>query len=456
MPPKCRTETGRKWKDAEQAPEDAAANAEQTGFVARQKRCDSPPSMTAQLSTMDPRFRWFLMAVGVWIVGLLLLFVLGSIFSTLTLRSIERNSSLITVSAREMALRRMYRAIITVAGLYYYISLPMVILLLVMAEVSIVYAHDHARSEAIRNLLAMLAVGPILTLFDIIRSLVVRGRGEKDRLLTREEAPAIWTLAEDVAERVGTRPFEQIRLTWGSEIGVEEKGTRKDKAHDKADRILVLGVAALNGFRTNAFRAALAHEYGHFMHRDTASGMGRLADIHMANVRSTMGKLEFWNVGLWLLYPYTSVFRRITRGALRLQEVLADRTAALNYGADAFEEGLRHVIRRSVEFTHLASKEIDRILKHGWPMQNLYDLVPTPEDNASIEAKIDKTLRSRAAEDDTHPIPLHRFHFVHQMNRLQPATDDTLVWDLFKDRAAITTEMTKLFARPPQGRRCRE
>jgi hypothetical protein len=136
--------------------------------------------------------------------------------------------------------------------------------------------------------------------------------------------------------------------------------------------------------------------------------------------------------------------------------VLADRTAALNYGADAFEEGLRHVIRRAVEFTHLASKEVDRILKHGWPMQNLYDLVPTPEDNASIEAKIDKTLRSRAAKDDTHPIPLHRFHFVHQMNRLQPATDDTLVWDLFKDRAAITTEMTRLFARPPQGRRCRE
>ena len=42
------------------------------------------------------------------------------------------------------------------------------------------------------------------------------------------------------------------------------------------------------------------------------------------------------------------LFRRITHGASRLQEINADRVAAGVYGKEAFEEGLRHVIRRDV------------------------------------------------------------------------------------------------------------
>jgi hypothetical protein len=47
---------------------------------------------------------------------------------------------------------------------------------------------------------------------------------------------------------------------------------------------------------------------------------------------------------------YFRVFLRITLGASRLQEILADRYAALAYGAQNFIEGLRNVIRQSVQF----------------------------------------------------------------------------------------------------------
>jgi len=45
------------------------------------------------------------------------------------------------------------------------------------------------------------------------------------------------------------------------------------------------------------------------------------------------------NVAFHFLRPYLFLFRRISHGATRLQEVLADRAAARIYGAQPFEEG---------------------------------------------------------------------------------------------------------------------
>jgi len=47
-----------------------------------------------------------------------------------------------------------------------------------------------------------------------------------------------------------------------------------------------------------------------------------------------------------LLRIYHFIFRRISYGATRLQEVLADRIAASKYGAAAFESGLKHVMKK--------------------------------------------------------------------------------------------------------------
>jgi Peptidase family M48 len=71
---------------------------------------------------------------------------------------------------------------------------------------------------------------------------------------------------------VSTRPIDEIRVTPGCDLAVYEKGGFREKMQDRAKRILILGVGALNGMRQNAFRAVLAHEYGHFSHRDTAGG----------------------------------------------------------------------------------------------------------------------------------------------------------------------------------------
>src|SRR5205807_888086 len=106
------------------------------------------------------------------------------------------------------------------------------------------------------------------------------------------------------------------------------------------------------GLRVEAFRAVLAHEYGHFLHRDTAGGDVALrVDATMREFAAAMarrGQLAWWNIGWQFVRLYHLIFRRITHGASRLQEINADRVAARRRGKPALGEGRRHVIRRDL------------------------------------------------------------------------------------------------------------
>ena len=219
---------------------------------------------------------------------------------------------------------------------------------------------------------------------------------------------------------------------------------------EKGKRILILGTGVLNGFRANPFRAVLAHEYGHFAHRDTAGGDAAFrVNNDMMKFATAMvysGQAVWWNVGFQFVRLYHFLFRRISFGASRLQEVLADRKAAALYGSAAFEEGLRPVVRRSVEFNHLANQEIGLASATGGNVHNSYDLSleeESSEEKSSIDSEVEKSLNRKSSEDDTHPSPAERFRFIRGIAHSSANFEESsLVWDLFVNRPAITTEMT--------------
>jgi Zn-dependent protease with chaperone function len=381
-----------------------------------------------------------------WIAGLILLFVAGKTLSALTLGSIERNiGSNAEIGSRERTLRRIYRSVINAAAFYYYLSLPIVVLLLLAIVGSVFYAFTLAGQIPIR-LMLILGIGTIVTIYKMVHSLFIKiKQQDPGRSLNPSEAPRLWQLVHDVANDVGTRPIEEIRITPGTEVAVYETGTPKEKAHDKGRRILILGVGVLNGFRIDAFKAVLAHEYGHFAHRDTAGGDAALRVgndmMKFAWSMAYAGQAVWWNMGFQFVRLYHFLFRRISFGASRLQEVLADRTAAIRYGGGAFEEGLRHVIRRSAELIHVANREIGLARTTGSQLHNLYDAAP--EDDSSLEEEIERTLNRKTSEDDTHPSPADRFRLVRQIAvPLALPEDPTMVWDFFTNRNGITSEMT--------------
>ncbi len=384
--------------------------------------------------------------VGAWIVGLTALFLIGKLMSRRTLASLERANPNSPTSGSELTLRKWYRQLINVAGFYYYISLPVVIFLVIIVAASIIYAFLMMGRIPIK-LVALLVIGALITIFTLIRSLFIKVESaDPGRSLNYDEAPGLWDLTRTVAAAVNTRPVDEIRITPGTELAVYEKGTMRERSQDKAQRILILGIGVLNDFKQNGFRAVLAHEYGHFTHRDTAGGdvairvnndMMKFAHAMIENEQATA-----LNVAFQFLRIYHFIFRRISHGATRLQEVLADRVAALQYGPLAFEEGLTHVVRKSVEFHHLAVKEIGASVEGQRALQNLYEL--RVEQNSDLQEQIEASLNRETSEDDTHPCPNDRFRFTRRVAGANESPATGMVWDLFANREALTNEMTSL------------
>ena len=384
--------------------------------------------------------------VALWIVGLGLLFLVGKLMSRKTLRSIESGDPNASATSSDITLRKWYRILINLAGFYYYISIPVVIFLVILVAAAITYGFFMAGRIPIK-LVAILCIGALVTVYKMIRSLFIKIESEDPgRSLSYEEAPGLWDLARTVAAAVGTRAVDEIRITPGTDLAVYEKGSFRERTNDKAKRILIVGGGVLNDFEQTGFRAVLAHEYGHFSHRDTAGGDLAIrvnADMmKFAHAMMLSGQAVWWNVAFHFLRIYHFIFRRISHGATRLQEVLADRVAAKMYGPKAFEQGLTHVVRKAVEFEYLASKEINESTNSRRALQNLYELQPT--DNPDLEEEIKQSLSRKTSEDDTHPSPTDRFRFTSRIVTTGEQSVSGKVWDLFKDREGLTSEMTKM------------
>lgn len=412
--------------------------------------------LDAGIHTRVTAYRLLIYAVALvvaWIIGLVGLFLIGKLMSKRTLRSIEDADPNATAGSSELSLRKIYRRLISIGGFYYYLSIPFVIFLVIAVAGGITYASFVAGQIPIK-LILVLDVGALITSYKMIRSLFIKlEREEPGRALTQDEAPELWALTRRVAETIGTRPVDEIRITPGTDVAVYERGSRREKANDQGHRILLLGLGVLNGFEINGFRAVLAHEYGHFSHRDTAGGEVALRVnedmIKFARAMVLSRQNVWWNLGFQFLRIYHFIFRRISHGATRLQEVLADRVAAAKYGAAAFEAGLRHVIQKTAEFNVTATREIRESAQARRALQNVYEL-PAVATNEAAQAA-EESLNRKTSEDDTHPSPNDRFRLTRKIVLQTEPPVSGMVWDLFKDRVALTTEMTAFIEKQVQS-----
>jgi Zn-dependent protease with chaperone function len=425
------------------AAEDEIKKAERTGLPAQMAQ----PLLDSGIHTRATAWRWVhygLYTLAAWVCGLFLLFLAGKTFSKLTLSFIEKVDPNSSLSGSETVLRRYYRRLINIAGAYYYVSLPFVIFLVLAVAGSIVYGFLVLGHIPIK-LVLFIVIGALVTVYKMVHSLFVRvNTKESGRSLSPEEAPGLWSLTREVAEKLGTRPLDEIRVAPGTEMAVYEGGSSRDRRTDAGRRTLVMGLGLLPGFDQNSFRAVLAHEYGHLSHRDTAGGEVALRVnqdmIKFAYAMAYAGQAVWWNIAFQFLRLYHFLFRRISHGATRLQEVLADRAAARLYGSQPFEEGLRHVVRRQIEFNHFTGREIEDALKSGRALQNVYAFEVQPE--KELEEAIDNAINRQTCEDDTHPSPLDRFRLVSRVVCQNQAAPSGPMWDLFANREALTKEMS--------------
>jgi Zn-dependent protease with chaperone function len=406
-----------------------------------------------------------------WAAGLVLLLLLGLVLSRMTLSAVERASPEATAEpgGGVRVLRRVYAVVLAVTSLYFYVSIPMVLLLVLGAAGALFYAFWVIGRIPIK-LVIIVAIGVLVTIWAMLKSPFIRRRDEDPgQLLEEHAAPGLFAVLRDVAAKVGTRPVDAVYLVPDATVAVLERGSLLRRMTGRSQRCLVLGLGVLEGMSDNQLKAILAHEYGHFSNKDTAGGDLALhvrTTIHGSAEAMAAGGAAAWYNPAWLfLNGFYRIYLRVSQGASRLQEVLADRWAAVTYGARAFADGLRHVIRRAITFDLQADREVSLAMNEDRPVRNLYrltadELEPAPSTpgeggehyvpttsveslDEAIELAYEEAMGEPGSAYDSHPAPRQRIAWV---ERLQGApdvpSDGAPAWSLMGDRELLEQAMT--------------
>ncbi len=384
--------------------------------------------------------------LGYWIAGFAVLLIAGVILSAVAMRAARKPPQDIADNASGMStiVRRIYQGVLFLSCAFYYLSIPIVITLVIAAGGGIIYAFF-----ALGRIPVKLVIGVVVvvgaTVISMIKSLFVRPSDEEPgKKLELAKHPRLHKLLKDVAKRIGTRPVTNVYLTPGTEVAVMQRGK------GKRERCLILGIAALDGLMIRPFKAILGHEYGHFTNRDTAGGAFAISvrnSLHAtAYALATSGVARWYNPAWLFLNGFNRVFLRISEGASRVQEVLADRWATFTYGADAFEAGLRHVIERSVRFDAHARAALNEVIKQKQPLTNLYTYQPAEAAKETDLAKaVHEALNRKVSAYDSHPAAAERFKIVRALPvcpRRPEADDELAAWTLFDNPTELQHAMT--------------
>ena len=417
------------------------------------------PENIAGMRTFTRDSRPLLVRVGsvawrvaaVWAGVLVALLIAGLVLSAVVLRNSERLAC--TPVGQELKfskkLASCYRFVLWASCAFYYLSVPLVLAAVIAVPVLVILACLYVGHIPVR-LVILAVIIAFVTIGSVIKSLFVRGRdedpGDKLDLATQ---PRVKALLDEVAGRLGTRPVDNVYLTPGTEVAVVERGGLRKQMAGQTERCLILGIAVLEGMRIRALRAVLAHEYGHFINRDTAGGGFALAVrrslLTMARHLAVGGAATWLNPAWLFLNGFYRVFLRISHGASRLQEVLADRWAAMLAGGSSFEEGLRHVIARSVRFDDHANAAIKEVVDSKAALANLYRFAPVAvSDEKKISGAIETSLNAKPSGYDTHPAPAQRFAWVRAIT-VKESSDpawEAEAWTLFDNRELLERRMT--------------
>ncbi len=393
-----------------------------------------------------PLWLRIVLGLGYWFLGFAVLLIAGAILSFVAMRAARKPPVDVSDNASGMstAVRKIYQGVLFLSCAFYYLSIPIVIMLVIAAGGGIIYAFFELGRIPVKLVIGVVVIVGA-TVVSMIKSLFIRRSDEEPGTkLDLAKHPRLHTLLKNVAKRIGTRPVTNVYLTPGTEVAVMQRGK------GRSERCLILGIAALDGLAIRPFKAILGHEYGHFTNRDTAGGAFAMTvrnSLHASAYALAMNGVAKWYNPAWLfLNGFNRVFLRISEGASRVQEVLADRWAAFAYGADAFETGLRHVIERSVRFDAHARATLNEVIKQKQPLSNLYTYQPAePLREPDMKKAVHDALNRKSSAYDSHPAAAERFEIVRSLPvapRRAEADDEQPAWSLFDNPTELQHAMT--------------
>lgn len=182
----------------------------------------------------------------------------------------------------------------------------------------------------------MIMMGLVASAVFLYQILLVReDRSLKGIILTPQSAPLLFREIEEVARQVNIRlpATLKVRLIMEANASLAEMFQWRRL---RFEPVLTVGLLTLYAVNISELRAILAHEFAHLQNRDNMflrfirQALETLEDILKSYILYTL-----WVPGLllqYLVWKYLQLLAWASRRAIRRQEYMADKTAALAYG----------------------------------------------------------------------------------------------------------------------------
>ena len=352
-------------------------------------------------------------------------------------------------SRREVWLERFYLVMLSLGLLVFYASVPVVALGLLAVTLAIFgfllvlrvihYGVLYRGFWATWNVLRCAFMGP--------------NRGVLGIEATKDKHPRLFDTLRAVAEHLQTRPVDTVYLTPSSSISVYQDGSGPFGLLGGRRRVLQIGISTLPLLTRGEFKAILAHEYGHFTHRDPF--YGRFIFQVSASLASSLevmsaagGILNYVNPFYWFWWLYLRAYTLLSTGFSRSREFLADRRAAIAYGKQAFVSGLTKVSVDGVLFESTVYANVRDMLSQRKMFTNVFDAFRQFREGSEIvesrERMLEEIRRTAPRWFDTHPTFSERIAAVADFPDVAPDADSGPAVELLSDHQAVEAELTKL------------
>lgn len=256
-------------------------------------------------------------------------------------------------------------------------------------------------------LAAAVAIGLAVPTWQLLRA---RPEPPDGVLLGEEQAPDLWHLVREVADAVGTRMPDEIRLVAEVNAAVWEDAGRVGLR--RGQRILYVGVPLLHALTVTQMGAVVAHELGHY-----AGGHATFGTVAYRGSRSIVRTIDGVGptraAGL-LLTAYAALYFAVALAVLRRLEVEADLAAVRVAGARAMKEALMALPRLAVAWSAAVDRCVDVAWQRGRTTAEMLDVYRLLAAQRSLAGSCDvgaaaATLTSRW---DTHPPLAERLRLI--------------------------------------------
>ncbi|WP_042403537.1 M48 family metallopeptidase [Streptacidiphilus carbonis] len=242
--------------------------------------------------------------------------------------------------------------------------------------------------------------------------------------VTEERQPELWARVRGLAEQVGTRAPDEIRLIPAVNAAVSENPRFLGLV--PGHRRMLIGIPLLIGLTEPQLDAVLAHELGHYSNKDTRlAGItvrGRQSLITVVQHARSSGRAITAN----LFAGYAKLYIRVSESVGRRQELSADLAAARIAGRDHAADALRQLPMLDAAYDFY----LDRYASVGWDA----GLLPLPEE---FYGGFRSLLAAEGRQEELDKL------------RREPPAQETTPYD---SHPPISERVAALEALPPDGR----